>query len=82
MTNPDVAQEAVPVKIAAVGYWMAEESFLIPPQVMQASREAIFGVPAGASPLKLVLPRFTTRAFGQTNPFADAPNSLRLHLTP
>ena len=42
---------------------MAEESFLIQPDVMRASREAVVGVAAGAAPLKLVKPQYLIKPF-------------------
>jgi len=81
ITNPDIEQDAVPLFLSALGISADRtETFLIPPQVMAASQDAIFGVLAGASPLKLVIPMFPTRAMGQTNPFATNANVLRLTL--
>ena len=84
VSNPVIEQEPAPLHVSAFYFTAREDSTeretLIEGTEAHYSNHKIHGVSDGALPLKLVIPRFTTRRMGQTSPFASMENTLHLTL--
>ena len=78
VTNPPAEQLVPPtVMIGATEGWLKFAT-----EAMTASSNAARGLPSGATPLKIVRPRFLVAKAGQTNPAAGMSNIISLTLTP